>query len=74
MTPMELVQRVRVAHASHLLETTQASVEEVAERVGYADAAAFRRVFRRYAGSGASGEMPSRRIIFSRSAARSMPL
>ncbi len=50
MTPMEFVQRVRVAHASHLLETTQASVEEVAAQVGYADAAAFRRVFRRYAG------------------------
>jgi len=50
MTPIEFVQRVRVAHASHLLETTQASVEEVAARVGYADAAAFRRVFRRHAG------------------------
>ncbi len=50
MTPIEFVQRVRVAHASHLLETTQVSVEEVAARVGYADAAAFRRVFRRYAG------------------------
>jgi len=50
MTPIEFVQRVRVAHASQLLETTQASVEEVAARVGYADAAAFRRVFRRYAG------------------------
>lgn len=50
ITPNELVQRVRVAHASHLLETTRASVEEVAERVGYADAAAFRRVFRRLLG------------------------
>ncbi|ATB46543.1 AraC family transcriptional regulator [Corallococcus macrosporus DSM 14697] len=50
MTPLEFVQRVRVAHASHLLETTRASVEEVAARVGYADPAAFRRVFRRYAG------------------------
>jgi len=50
MTPIEFVQRLRVAHAAHLLETTQASVEEVASRVGYADAAAFRRVFRRYAG------------------------
>ncbi|NVI96917.1 helix-turn-helix domain-containing protein [Myxococcus sp. AM009] len=50
MTPLEFVQRVRVAHASHLLETTQASVDEVAARVGYADAAAFRRVFRRYVG------------------------
>lgn len=50
MTPQGFVQRVRVAHAAHLLETTRASVEEVAARVGYADAAAFRRVFRQHAG------------------------
>lgn len=50
MTPHEMVQRLRVAHASHLLETSNVSVEEVAARVGYADPAAFRRVFRRYAG------------------------
>ncbi len=50
MTPQGFVQRVRVAHAAHLLETTRASVEDVAARVGYADAAAFRRVFRRHAG------------------------
>ncbi|MCC6645111.1 MAG: helix-turn-helix domain-containing protein [Polyangiaceae bacterium] len=50
MTPHGFVQRVRVAHAAHLLETTRASVEEVAARVGYADAAAFRRVFRQHAG------------------------
>jgi len=50
MTPIELVQRLRVSHAAHRLETTHDSVEEVAARVGYADAAAFRRVFRRYVG------------------------
>jgi transcriptional regulator GlxA family with amidase domain len=56
MTPHELVQRVRVSHASRLLETSRASVDEIASRVGYADAAAFRRVFRRFA-----GESPRRR-------------
>jgi transcriptional regulator GlxA family with amidase domain len=50
MTPQEFVQRVRMAHAAHLLETTQASVEAIAARVGYADPAAFRRVFRRHLG------------------------
>jgi transcriptional regulator GlxA family with amidase domain len=55
MTPNELVQRLRVARAAHLLETTHASVEEIAGRVGYADAAAFRRVFRRYAGGSPRG-------------------
>lgn len=55
VTPHELVQRIRVAHAAHLLETTRASVDEVAERVGYADAAAFRRVFRRLTGESPRG-------------------
>jgi len=50
MTPQRFVQRVRVAHAAHLLETSRESVEEVAGRVGYADAAAFRRIFRRHTG------------------------
>lgn len=56
MTPGELAQRLRVAHAAHLLETSNASVEEVAARVGYADPAAFRRVFRRYAGDSPRGK------------------
>jgi transcriptional regulator GlxA family with amidase domain len=55
MTPHELVQRVRVRHAANLLETTHASVDDVAARVGYADAAAFRRVFRQYAGESPRG-------------------
>jgi transcriptional regulator GlxA family with amidase domain len=59
MTPNEMVQRLRVAHAGHLLETTRASVEEVAGRVGYADAAAFRRVFRRYSGESPRGRRGS---------------
>jgi len=50
-TPQRFVQRVRVSHAVHLLETTRESVEEVAARVGYADSAAFRRTFRRHTGA-----------------------
>lgn len=59
MTPRQFVHRVRVAHAAHLLETTKAPVEEVAARVGYADAAAFRRVFKRYAGESPRGRRAS---------------
>ena len=59
MTPNEMVQRLRVAHAAHLLATTRASVEDVAGRVGYADAAAFRRVFRRYSGESPRGRRES---------------
>lgn len=59
MTPQRFVQRVRVAQATHLLETTRDSVEEVAARVGYADAAAFRRVFRKHAGESPRGQRTS---------------
>ncbi|MFO0563150.1 MAG: helix-turn-helix domain-containing protein [Polyangiales bacterium] len=50
-TPHGFVQQLRVERAAHLLETTRASVEEVAASVGYADPAAFRRVFRRIKGA-----------------------
>jgi transcriptional regulator GlxA family with amidase domain len=46
-TPQHFAQRLRIAQAVHLLETTQRSVDDVAARVGYADPAAFRRIFRR---------------------------
>ena len=59
MTPNEMVQRLRVAHAAHLLATTRASVEEIAGQVGYADTAAFRRVFRRYSGESPRGRRDS---------------
>lgn len=54
-TPQRFAQRLRMARAGLLLETTRASVEEVAARVGYADAAAFRRIFRRFTGESPSG-------------------
>lgn len=49
-TPLRFAQRVRIARAVHLLESTSLSVDDIAARVGYADAAAFRRVFRRETG------------------------
>lgn len=49
-TPQRFAQRLRMARAVHLLETTSRSVDAVAASVGYADAAAFRRVFRRETG------------------------
>jgi transcriptional regulator GlxA family with amidase domain len=38
---------VRVEHAVHLLKTSDASVDEVAARVGYADGATLRTLLRR---------------------------
>jgi transcriptional regulator GlxA family with amidase domain len=49
-TPQRFAQRLRIAQAVHLLETTQRPVDDVAARVGYADPAAFRRIFRRETG------------------------
>lgn len=49
-TPLRFAQRLRIGRALHLLETTDESVERIAEQVGYADAAAFRRVFKREVG------------------------
>jgi transcriptional regulator GlxA family with amidase domain len=50
ITPQRFAQRLRIAQAVHLLETTQHPVDEVSARVGYADPAAFRRIFRRETG------------------------
>jgi transcriptional regulator GlxA family with amidase domain len=49
-TPKRFAQRLRIAQAVHLRETTERSVDDIAARVGYADAAAFRRIFRREIG------------------------
>jgi transcriptional regulator GlxA family with amidase domain len=62
-TPQRFAQRLRIARAVQLLETTQESVDEIAARVGYADPAAFRRIFRRE-----SGESPRERRARSRHA------
>lgn len=44
MSPWQLVQRQRLEAAVHLLRTTRLALDEVAARVGYADAAALRRL------------------------------
>lgn len=59
-TPQRFAQRLRMAHAVHLLETSRAPVDAIAAQVGYADAAAFRRVFRRETGTTPSQRRPLR--------------
>ena len=49
-SPLSYVQSLRIEEAKHLLETGSKPVEEVAQEVGYADLASFRRLFRRLAG------------------------
>ncbi len=50
MPPLEYVHTLRVEESKHLLETTDAPVEAVANEVGYADASFFGRLFRRKVG------------------------
>jgi transcriptional regulator GlxA family with amidase domain len=54
ISPMEFVHRLRIGHAANLLATTRQPVDTIAAAVGYADSAAFRRVYRRH-----TGEPPS---------------
>ncbi len=50
LTPIAYVQRLRIEDAKRRLERTEASIEEISWRVGYEDAAFFRRLFRRTTG------------------------
>lgn len=45
--PIQFVQRIRIETARSLLETTRLPVEEIARRVGYAEASTLRRLMRR---------------------------
>jgi transcriptional regulator GlxA family with amidase domain len=51
-SPLEYVQRVRIERAVHLLRTTDAGVDDIASRVGYADGATLRLLLRRRLGAG----------------------
>jgi transcriptional regulator GlxA family with amidase domain len=50
MTPLEYVHAIRLEEAKKLLETTDETLEKLAERVGYEDATFFSRLFRRSVG------------------------
>lgn len=52
--PLEYQQRLRVALARKLLETTAVAFEEIAARCGYGDAASLRRLFKRHTGASPS--------------------
>jgi transcriptional regulator GlxA family with amidase domain len=49
-TPIAYVQRLRIEDAKRLLERTDTAVDEISWRVGYEDAAFFRRLFKRTTG------------------------
>jgi transcriptional regulator GlxA family with amidase domain len=49
-TPMDYVQTLRVEEAKQALESTDDSVEKIAQQTGYEDPTAFRRLFKRLTG------------------------
>lgn len=51
-TPLSYFQDLRVERATHLLQTTRASVDQVAAKVGYADGTTLRALLRRKLGRG----------------------
>ena len=57
LAPITYVQRLRIEDAKRRLERTDASVDEIGWRVGYEDAAFFRRLFKHVTGL-ASGGLP----------------
>ncbi|HKN27155.1 MAG TPA: helix-turn-helix domain-containing protein [Roseiarcus sp.] len=48
--PLEYVHALRIEEAKQLLETTDLSIDAVADEVGYEDSSFFRRLFRRKVG------------------------
>jgi transcriptional regulator GlxA family with amidase domain len=51
-SPLSYFQSLRVERAVHLLKTSSASVDEIAERVGYTDGSILRVLLRRHLGVG----------------------
>lgn len=56
---LDLVQGVRLRRARMLLETSRFTIDQIAEQIGYADATAFRRMMRKFAGGTPSKFRPS---------------
>ncbi|MEM7349651.1 MAG: helix-turn-helix domain-containing protein [Acidobacteriota bacterium] len=50
LSPLGFIQKLRIEHAIHLLESTDLPIEHIADRVGYHEPAGLRRVFLRETG------------------------
>ncbi|HEY6074102.1 MAG TPA: helix-turn-helix domain-containing protein, partial [Anaerolineales bacterium] len=49
-SPLNYVQKLRVAAAKRLLENNHRTMQEISDAVGYQDAAYFRQLFQRHTG------------------------
>lgn len=59
-TPLSYFQDLRVEHATHLLETSEMGVDQIAAAVGYADGVTLRALLRRRTGRGVRELRPRR--------------
>jgi len=59
LSPLQLVQRVRLERALHLLRTTRMPLEEVSAAVGLADPATLHRLVKRHTGRSPGAWRPS---------------
>jgi transcriptional regulator GlxA family with amidase domain len=51
VSPIKFIQRRRLLHASHLIKTTSMSIDAIAEKVGYQDGTALRKLVKREFGT-----------------------
>ena len=61
LSPVRFVQKLRIEKAMELLETTRLSLDEIAERVGYADPSTLRKLLHRERTPGARASRAGRR-------------
>jgi transcriptional regulator GlxA family with amidase domain len=47
LSPIKLIQRRRLMHAAHLIETTTLSIDDIAAQVEYQDGTALRKLIKR---------------------------
>lgn len=50
MTPLQYLTQVRIAHATHLLKTTNLRIQDIAEQSGYTSLSYFSKIFKRVTG------------------------
>jgi transcriptional regulator GlxA family with amidase domain len=62
LTPLALLQGVRLNRARALIESSRMTIDQVAAAVGYGDATALRRMMRRWTGASPSRFRPQRAL------------
>jgi transcriptional regulator GlxA family with amidase domain len=72
IVPSRFVQRLRLEHATHLVETSDLGLSEIAEKVGYRDATTLRRLLRRHVDVNPT-EMRRRAVSIDRDQSSSRP-